>query len=136
MALERRTIIRMAKARRLGWRIAGGMALVLGVIGIALPLLPTTPFLLLAAYCFSRGSRRLHDWLLNHPRLGPPILEWRDHGAISRKAKILAMIALLLAFLSAVIFGAPLWALATQVVVLAAVAIFILSRPEPPKTLL
>ena len=132
MALSRRTIIRMAKARRLAWRIAGSIALVLGLIGIALPLLPTTPFLLLAAYCFSRGSRRLHNWLLNHPKLGPPIHEWRDHGAISRKAKALAMLALVAAFLSAWFFGAPVWALSAQVVVLAAVAVFILTRPDPP----
>ena len=133
MALKRRTIIRMAKARRLGWRIAGTVSLVLGLIGIALPLLPTTPFLLLAAFCFSRGSRKLHNWLMNHPRLGPPIHEWRDHRAISRRAKVLAMIALVLAFGGAVLFGAPVWALIAQVVVLTAVAAFILTRPEPPK---
>ncbi len=134
MALKRQTLVRMAKARRMGWRIAGTISLALGLLGIALPLLPTTPFLLLAAFCFSRGSRKLHNWLMNHPRLGPPIHEWRDHGAISRKAKVLAMIALLLAFLGAWAFGAPLWALITQVAVLSAVAVFILSRPEPPTT--
>ncbi len=133
MAVKRQTIIRMAKARRLGWRIAGSIALVLGLIGIALPLLPTTPFLLLAAFCFSRGSRKLHNWLINHPRLGPPIHEWREHGAISRRGKILAMIALVLAFVGALFFGAPVWALSMQVVVLLAVAIFILTRPAPPE---
>jgi len=119
-------------ARRLVWQLAGGIALGLGIIGIALPLLPTTPFLLLAAYCFSRGSQRLHDWLISHPRLGPGINNWRRHRAISRKSKILAMLAIALAFFGAVMFGAPLWALGAQAVVLLIVSAFILSRPTPP----
>ena len=56
--------------RPLLW-LAGAMALALGVIGIFLPVLPTTPFVLLAAYCFSRGSERWERWLLEHPQLGP-----------------------------------------------------------------
>ncbi len=114
------------------WRIAGLIALALGILGIFLPLLPTTPFVLLAAFCFSKGSQRLHDWLLAHPRLGPPIAEWRDHGAISRKAKWLAGIAMVAAFVLAWLGGAPKEALAIQVIVLLGVAIFIFTRPAPP----
>lgn len=122
----------LAGTARLFWRLAGLISLALGIIGVFLPLLPTTPFVLLSAFCFSRGSQRLHDWLLAHPRLGPPIHEWRDHGAISKKAKRLAAAAMLLAFLLAWLGGAPKEALIAQVVVLIAVAVFIFTRPSPP----
>ncbi len=124
----------VGRAHRMAWRVAGGLALLLGIIGIALPLLPTTPFLLLAAFCFSRGSQRLHDWLLAHPRFGPPIQDWRDHGAISRKGKALAVVAMAAAFLGALAFGASREVLVIQAVVLGLVALFLLTRPEPPET--
>lgn len=122
----------LASSARLFWCIAGLISLVLGIIGIFLPLLPTTPFVLLSALCFSRGSQRLHDWLLTHPRLGPPILEWQEHGAISNKAKWLAAVAMLLAFVIAWLGGAPKTALIIQVAVLLCVALFIFTRPSPP----
>lgn len=65
----------------------GAAFLALGVVGIFLPLLPTTPFLLLAAACFARASRRLHHWLLNHAVFGPIVLEWREHRAIPYQTK-------------------------------------------------
>lgn len=67
--------------------VAGLVALALGAIGLFLPLLPTVPFLILAAFCFARSSARLEAWLLTHPRYGPSILAWRDRGAISRRGK-------------------------------------------------
>ena len=120
-------------ARRMLWRVAGAVALALGILGVPLPLLPTTPFLLLAAFCFSRGSERLHDWLVTHPRLGPPIHQWREHGAISRRAKALAGLAMLAAFLAAWAAGAPRGALTIQIGVLCLVALFIFTRPAPPE---
>lgn len=72
------------------WVGAGALALSTGIIGIFLPLLPTTPFVLLAAYCFARGSERIERWLLTHPRFGPMIRRWRDHRAIPLRAKQLA----------------------------------------------
>ena len=60
----------------------GIVSLALGIIGIFLPLLPTTCFVLLAGYCFSKGSDRMHNWILNHKRFGPPIRDWRAHGVI------------------------------------------------------
>ncbi len=69
------------------WLLAGSLALATGVVGIVLPLLPTTPFVLLAAFCFSRGSVRLERWLLAHPRFGPMVQNWRAYRAIPLRAK-------------------------------------------------
>lgn len=73
----------------------GFLFLVIGIIGIAVPLLPTTPFLILAAYFFGKGSPKFHSWLLNHPKLGPPVLDWQQRRAIQTKYKILATLMML-----------------------------------------
>lgn len=67
---------------------AGTLFLVLGIVGIFLPLLPTTPFVLLAAACYARGSRRFYDWLLANRTFGPMILEWRRHHSLPYRTKI------------------------------------------------
>ncbi len=59
----------------------------LGLIGVVLPILPTVPFMLLAAFFFSKSSERLHYWLISHPKLGPPIVEWQTNGAINPRVK-------------------------------------------------
>ncbi len=120
---------------RFFWLIGGFLSLAAGIVGIVLPLLPTTPFLLLAAYCFARGSQRLHDWLVNHPRLGPPIRDWQAHGAISRRAKQMAMVAIVAVVALSYLFGAPTRVIVIQLVVLSAVSVFILTRPLPPDDL-
>lgn len=74
------------------WLMAGGISLLLGLAGIFLPLLPTTPFVLLAAACFSRGSTRCEAWLLGHPRFGPMVRDWRQHRAVPLRAKQLALV--------------------------------------------
>ncbi|SNB52341.1 hypothetical protein SAMN07250955_101233 [Arboricoccus pini] len=114
------------------WLGAGWAAVTLAILGIFLPLLPTTPFLLLAAALFARGSPRLHVWLLAHPRLGPPILDWQMHGSISTRAKSLTLVAMGVAFLITLLLRLPGWILLVQLAVLLAVAGFILSRPGPP----
>ena len=115
------------------WTLGGLAALALGVLGAFLPLLPTVPFLLLAAFCFARGSDRLHTWLLAHPTFGPAILDWQRHGAISRKAKVAATITIALTFSLSLIMGVKTYVLGIQAVVLGCVLVFLLSRPEGPR---
>ena len=119
--------------KRTLWKVAGTASLVLGIIGIVVPLLPTTPFLLLAAFCYQRGSERLHNWLINHPRFGPAIRDWRKHGVISRTAKRNAMIALVAVLGLSILLAVKPWIIAIQFVVLSLVAAFILSRPSVPR---
>jgi len=70
---------------------AGTVSVAVGAVGIFLPLLPTTPFLLLAAACFVRSSERRYQWLMSHRILGPYIRNYREHGAVSRHAKIVTL---------------------------------------------
>ncbi|UTW04256.1 YbaN family protein [Amphritea atlantica] len=78
------------KLIRIIFLISGLFFVLLGVIGLLLPLVPTTPFLLVAAFCFSRSSERLHQYLLNHRWFGHYIRDWEEHGVIPMKAKLFA----------------------------------------------
>ncbi len=73
------------------WMALGGLSVALGAIGAFLPIMPTVPFLILAAACFARGSPRVERWMLDHPRFGPPIRDWRARGAIPLRAKLFAV---------------------------------------------
>ena len=76
------------------YNVAGALAVLLGVLGLFLPLLPTTPFLLLASWCFARGSDRLHRWLLSHRVFGEYLRNFEAGRGIPLKAKILATVML------------------------------------------
>lgn len=80
-----------SRAVRYALLAIGWLSLALGVIGIFLPVLPTTPFLLLAAACFVRSSRRVYLWLVGHPRLGPWIVQYLDGNGLPLKAKVYAI---------------------------------------------
>ena len=114
--------------------LAGGISLILGIIGIVVPILPTTPFILLSLFCFGKSSQRLHDWLLAHPKLGPGIHAWRRHGAISRKAKISAVVAMAAGLALSIFLGLRLPIILLQAGILSLVALFLLTRPLPPKS--
>lgn len=101
-------------------------------MGAALPLLPTVPFMLLAAFCFARGSEKVHRWLVFHPRFGPAIRDWRAHGAISRDGKRWAVVGILASFTVSFILDVSPTILAVQAATLGCVAWFVLSRPEGP----
>lgn len=99
--------------------------------GVVLPLVPATPFLLLAAFAFARSSPRLEAWLINHRRFGPLITDWRTEGAIGRRAKSLAIATIVATPAVTWAIGASGRVLTIQIVVLCCVALFIVTRPEP-----
>lgn len=112
------------------WIAAGMIALMLGALGVLLPVLPTTPFVLLAAFCFGKGSPRLRNLLTSNPTFGPYIEDWETRGAIPRRAKILACLVMGLTLGASVVFGLALWVIAVQAVAMAGAATFILTRPS------
>ncbi len=108
--------------------ILGLLALGLGILGIFLPVLPTTPLLLLAAALFLRSNRGLYDWLLNHPRLGPYIRNFMEYKAIPLKIKVLSVTLVWITLLNCAIFVADHWAFRLFFIVLAAaITVHILS---------
>jgi len=114
---------------RPAWLVVGVTATACGVAGVVLPLVPTTPFLLLAAFAFARSSPRCHHWLITHSRLGPPIRDWRERGAISGRAKALAVLMMAATLAGGAMAGLPGWIIAVQAVVMLCVSAFILTRP-------
>ena len=107
--------------------IAGILSLAAGVVGIFLPLLPTTPFILLAAFCFARSSERLHQWLLNHPKLGLMLSNWEQHRGMEAKHKKRAILLTLASFAFS-IYMVPVFAVKCLLVVIAAGVLTFLGR--------
>ena len=97
---------------------AGLLSTTVGMIGILLPLLPTVPFLILAAFFFARSDERLEKWLLEHPIYGSHIRLWREHRAISRKGKLAAMTGFAFSIILSLILLPWPWWLATVVAAL------------------
>lgn len=83
------------EVRRTLFLVAGGFFFLLGAVGVVVPLLPTVVFWIVAAWCFGRSNPRFERWLLDHPTAGPHIRSWRERGAIRRRAKWTASVALL-----------------------------------------
>ena len=112
------------------WTLAGLASLGVGIVGIVLPLLPTTPLVLLSAFCFGKGSPRLQTWLADHARFGPMIADWRRNGAIAPRAKRLAVAAMAATLGLSLALGLAGWLIAVQALCLAGAATFILTRPS------
>ena len=106
------------------------LSLALGIAGIFLPVLPTVPFLLLAAWAASHSSPRLSHWLENHPRLGPPITDWRRAGLVSRRSKWAATAAMTASAIATLLLLRAHWAGVAAVAVMACVLAWLWLRPE------
>lgn len=122
----------MRRWRRSLLLAAGFFFTTLGAIGIALPVMPGTVFLILAAWCFSQSSPRFEMWLLDHPRLGPHVRRWRDTGAISRGTKWIACGSMVFSFALVAVTDAPPIALWVTGAGLLAAGVYVASRPEEP----
>lgn len=109
---------------------AGWFLTAIGVVGMILPLMPGTVFLIMAAWCFSRSSPRFEAWLLGHPRLGPQVRRWRESGTIARPVKLVACASMLLSFGILTRTSAPPIALWTTGACLLAAGLYVASRPE------
>jgi uncharacterized membrane protein YbaN (DUF454 family) len=100
---------------------------------VVVPGLPTTPFMLLALWAFSKSSKRFHDWLYSHPFFGPPLQDWERHRVISLPVKILALLAMVGALTYMVLgAGVPAWVSLLTAAVMAYGAYFILGKPSKP----
>jgi hypothetical protein len=120
-----------SRAEIWAWRSAGIAFVAIGTVGVFVPGLPTTPFLLLAAACYSRGDPVARAKLVAHPRYGPALRAWFDHGAVSRRAKVLATVVMAVSVSIGIWVGDLGPALAAVVVgTVACVAGWLWARPE------
>lgn len=101
----------------------------LGIIGAILPVMPSTCFFIFAAYYFGQSSERMENWLLNHPRIGPTIVNWRKYKAIPRLGKIMACAGMSLSAVLMIFSAAPFWVKVGCLIVLILSAIYVLTRP-------
>ena len=115
---------------RLLWRALALLSIALAVIGVVLPLLPTVPFLLLAAWAANKGWPELEAWMLNHAHFGPHIRSWRERGAVPRRAKWLATVMMTVSAAMLALSPLPLAVKIGVPAVMAAVAIWLWQRPE------
>ncbi|WP_245662901.1 YbaN family protein [Endozoicomonas arenosclerae] len=117
--------------------IAGLLSLVAGVMGIVLPLLPTTPFLLLSAFCFARSSKRLHHWLMNHRNFGTLLSNWEKHRGMKASHKRRALLLTVLSFMLSIALT-PLWEVQVFLVFMAGCVLTGISRisviPDEPQS--
>ncbi|WP_157621218.1 YbaN family protein [Vibrio sp. HENC-03] len=97
------------RIKRYFFNIVGGLCMILGIAGIVLPLLPTTPFILLASACFMRGSPAFHRWLHEHKTFGPMLDNWHKHRAVTRKVKQRGAIFIVLSFTVSILVAPLIW---------------------------
>ena len=110
----------------LGWSFFG-----VGAVGVVVPGLPTTLFMLAALWAFSKSSQRFHDWLWDHPNFGPPLQQWRNYRVIPMKAKLLAVAMMALSLMYLIFFTTiNAWVLLLIALIMLYGAVFILGKPS------
>jgi uncharacterized membrane protein YbaN (DUF454 family) len=113
------------------WRAVAVVAMALGLLGVVLPVMPTVPFLIVAAWAASKGWPAFEIWLLNHRLFGPPIVQWRERGAVPRRAKWLSTVMMACSGIGMQFFPAiPLWLRIAVPLVMLAVAVWLWMRPD------
>jgi len=124
-----------SRTARAVWATVGGVSLFLALLGVILPLLPTTPFVLLAAFAFAKSIPRVRTWLTGHRIFGPIIADWEAHHAIAPRYKVLSCGLMAAVFIGSLLAGASTTILIVQLVLMSASVTFILTRangPRPP----
>lgn len=119
--------------KTLFWRSLVVIFVILGFIGALLPGMPTTVFLILAAWAASKGWPQMDAWLLNHPKYGPTLRAWRESGTVPRKAKWFASVMMLVSAILMLFTNAPLLVKVFTNLTMLAVSIWLWKRPEPLK---
>lgn len=112
------------------WRVLALASVLLGLVGVVVPGLPTVPFLLLGAWAAGKGWPRLEAWLLAHPRWGPTIRQWRERGAVPRRAKWAASLMMAVSAVVLALSAVPPWLKLGTPLVMLAVATWLWRRPE------
>lgn len=119
-----------ATVRWILW-IAGSIALLLGILGVFLPVLPTTPFILLAAACYARASERFHGWLLRHETFGPTIRNWEQYRSVAPRTKRIAITMMTLSIAASIyVVREHLWLQAMLAVIAVSVGTWMWRLPE------
>ncbi len=128
------TRIRPTSPTRALWFVLASVSLALGAVGVVVPVLPTTPFLLLAAFAAARSSTRLHTWLVDHRLFGPLITDWQANRAVSRRAKAGASGTMAVSAVVLFTVGPSTWLALAVTALMAVVATWIWLRPEPTRS--
>ena len=116
--------------KTLFWRSLVLIFITLGIIGAILPGMPTTVFLILAAWAASKGWPQMDEWLLNHPKYGSTLRNWREHGTVPRRAKWIASIMMLTSGIIMLFTNAPFWVKVFTDSIMLIVAVWLWLRPE------
>lgn len=120
----------LSSSRRKLYRLLGGFFFALGTLGIAVPLLPTVVFWILAAWFFARSSPELRDKIYNHPKFGPPVRDFLEHGTLSRRGKTAAVLGIFFGTgISIWLAEPPTWVIGLLAAILIPVMIWLVTRP-------
>ena len=112
------------------WRLMAIVSVLLGVIGVVVPGLPTVPFMILAAWAASKGWPQLEHWLVNHKRYGPHISRWRENGSIPRRAKVYATAMMLFSVSVLILSDMPSWGVLVISCIMGLTLVWMWRRPD------